>query len=77
MKHNEENDLTKRQIEIVKLYGKGLTAKEIGRKLFISYRTVEMHRKNAIKRLKAKNVVQLVLKSIKLGYSSLDDVVDV
>ena len=43
--------LTKRQIEILKLVGKGKTNQEIADALFIGKTTVETHRKNMIRKL--------------------------
>ena len=43
--------LTKRQIEILKLVGKGKTNQEIADTLFIGKTTVETHRKNMIRKL--------------------------
>ncbi|WBL25912.1 response regulator [Zunongwangia sp. HGR-M22] len=43
--------LTKRQIEILKLIGKGKTNQEIADTLFIGKTTVETHRKNMIRKL--------------------------
>jgi len=43
--------LTKRQIEILKMVGKGKTNQEIADTLFIGKTTVETHRKNMIRKL--------------------------
>lgn len=55
--------LTKREIEIIKLLSEGLTSQEMADKLFISTRTVETHRANVMKKLNAKNSIELVKKS--------------
>lgn len=52
--------LSKREIEILKLIAKGLTNKEIGHKLFISSRTVDTHRTNLMKKTEIHNVAGLV-----------------
>jgi RNA polymerase sigma factor for flagellar operon FliA len=44
-------ELTMKEIEIVKLIAQGLTSKEIGDKLFVSHRTIETHRHNILKKL--------------------------
>jgi DNA-binding NarL/FixJ family response regulator len=58
---NFKNELTSREVEILKEIAKGLTNKEIGDKLFISDRTVNAHRTNIMAKLQAKNAVELVV----------------
>ncbi|MDD2475624.1 MAG: response regulator transcription factor [Dysgonamonadaceae bacterium] len=53
-------DLSKREKEIAILLAEGLSFSEIGSRLFISGRTVETHKNNAIKKLGLKNTMQLV-----------------
>lgn len=52
--------LTEREIEIITLIALEYSGKEISEKLFISTNTVETHRKNIMKKLKAKNTISLV-----------------
>lgn len=52
--------LTDREKEIVKEICLGLSTQEIADKLFISYRTVETHRKNLMDKLEMKNLASLV-----------------
>ena len=58
-------DLTKREIEILKLIAEENTNQEIAKKLFISPRTVDTHRRNLILKLDAKNTAGLVRFAIK------------
>lgn len=53
-------ELTNREIEIVKLYCDGFTAKEIAEKLFVSERTVSNHKANIMQKLGFQNTVDLV-----------------
>ena len=46
----------------------GLTAKEIGEKLFIARSTVETHRKNLIEKAGAANVRELIRMAVKSGW---------
>jgi len=62
-----EVELTKREIEIVKLISEGLTSKQMANKLVISARTVETHRANLIKKCGVHNAIELVKKVEKLG----------
>lgn len=52
--------LTKREEEIVALVAKGLTSQDIGKKLFISPRTVETHRARIMDKLGVNNAAGLV-----------------
>ena len=52
--------LTEREIEILKLIKEGLSSKEIAAKIFLSYRTVEVHRYNILKKLNLKNTPSLI-----------------
>lgn len=48
---SDEESLSQRQLEILKLVGQGLSNIEIAEKLFIGRTTVETHRKNMIRKL--------------------------
>lgn len=48
---SDEDSLSQRQLEILKLVGQGLSNIEISEKLFIGRTTVETHRKNMIRKL--------------------------
>jgi DNA-binding NarL/FixJ family response regulator len=52
--------LSEREMEVTKWLSEGYSFKEIGEKLFISERTVETHKNNAIKKLGLRNTMQLV-----------------
>lgn len=57
--------LSERELEILELIAQGLTNKEIADKKFISSHTVATHRKNLMKKFKAKNNVDLVISAIR------------
>jgi len=57
---NKESLLSKREIEVLKLFAEGMTNKEIADKLFISIRTVESHKNHIMARLELKTTVDLV-----------------
>jgi DNA-binding NarL/FixJ family response regulator len=63
---NIDINLTKREVEIIKLIAEGLTSQEMANKLFISHRTVETHRANLMKKMNVKNAVELVRKAQQL-----------
>ena len=52
--------LSARELEIVKYIKNGLSSKQIGVKLGISKKTVEVHRHNVFKKLKLKNMSSLI-----------------
>ncbi|MFC0323820.1 response regulator [Gallibacterium melopsittaci] len=59
-KQNNVFELTKREREICELLVSGLDAKEIAEKLNLSFKTVHVHRANAMSKLNVKNNVELV-----------------
>ncbi len=52
--------LSEREIEVLKHIKDGLSSKEIAEKLFLSARTVEVHRSNILKKLNLKNTASLL-----------------
>jgi DNA-binding NarL/FixJ family response regulator len=60
--------LTPRQKEILKLVSQGNTNRDIARRLEISVRTVEVHRFNLMRRLKVRNVAQLLRQALQQGF---------
>lgn len=60
-------NLTKREVELLKLILNEHTSMEIADLLNLSIRTVDTHRKNIIRKTKAKSHIGLVLYSIKAG----------
>ena len=56
--------LTPRQKQILRLVAEGLTNREIARHFGISVRTVEVHRFNLMRRLKVRNVAQLLRRAL-------------
>lgn len=60
-----DSKLTGREIEIITLIALEFSGKEISERLFISSNTVETHRKNIMKKLKAKNTISLVKFALK------------
>lgn len=52
--------LTKREVEIMRLIGQALSNKEIADRLFISDQTVSVHRKNIMRKLGVKSTANLI-----------------
>ncbi len=64
---HEGAKLTKREIEILKLIASEYTTQRIADELFISFHTVESHRKNIMRKLNVNNMAGLIRYAIKSG----------
>lgn len=64
--------LTAREREVLHLAAEGLTSAEISGRLFISPRTVEIHRAQVLRKLSLKNQTELVRFALRRGIVSLD-----
>jgi len=60
-----EDTLTKRELEILKLFAEGRSNKEIAELLFISARTVESHKNHIMQKLGLRSTVELIKFAIK------------
>ena len=60
--------LSDREQEVLSEIARGKSTKEIADVLFISVNTVENHRRNLLRKLNARNVADLVVRSITAGY---------
>ena len=67
IKISEEKEITERELEVLKLISQGHTNHEIADELFISFHTVESHRKNILARLDAKNTADMVRIALEKG----------
>jgi DNA-binding NarL/FixJ family response regulator len=61
------SSLTRRQREILQLVAEGHTSKDIGQRLGLSYRTVETHRNQMMKRLGVTDIAGLVRFAVRSG----------
>lgn len=61
------HNLSKREREIVVEIGNGLSSDQIAEKLFLSYYTVETHKKNIYLKLDVKTTSELIKKAMHLG----------
>lgn len=52
--------LSERELEILKMVAEGLSSKEIAEKLHLSYHTINTHRKNILKKLSCKSAAELL-----------------
>lgn len=71
---NENNVLSDREVEILKLICLQKTAKEIGEVLFIAQRTVEGHKNNLFIKTETKNIAGLVIYAIQNKIIEADEI---
>lgn len=69
---NENKDLSKREVEVLRQIASGLSNREIADKLFISIRTVDAHRNHIMQKLSLKSTAQLVKYAIREKIVELD-----
>ena len=60
MQHTSLEVLSRYETELIKFISNGMTSKQIGQQLNISYRTISTHRYKLMKKLDAKNMAELV-----------------
>ncbi len=61
------NVITTKEKEVLGLLALGLSSKEIAERLFISFHTVESHRKNLRFKFEVKNSTELMMKAMQLS----------
>lgn len=64
----EKDFFSQREKEVLELLGNGYSTKDIAKKLFITEKTVETHRKNMAKKASVKNTAELVAFSSARGF---------
>lgn len=69
----EDQVLSPRELDVVRLVARGLSTAEIARALFISERTVQTHRYNAMKKLGLHNSRELTLYAVRAGIVTLPE----
>ena len=67
---HEDEHLTTREREVLKLIAEGLSNKDIADRLFVSIRTIEHHRAHLMRKLNIKSTASLVKYAIRKGFTS-------
>ncbi|MFZ9848743.1 MAG: response regulator [Flavobacteriales bacterium] len=67
VENDSENELTPRELEVLKLVSEGKITKEIANQLSVSTRTIETHRVNMMKKLGVQNSAELIKKAAKMN----------
>jgi DNA-binding NarL/FixJ family response regulator len=65
---DEYEGLTEREMEILRLVGKGLTNKKIGKQLYISDRTVQAHLSNIFSKLGVESRTEAAMYAVRRGW---------
>lgn len=68
----DEDQLTLREIEVLKLICMQYSGAEIAKELFLSVRTVEGHRNNLLKKTECKNMIGLIIYAIQNDYFTVE-----
>jgi two-component system, NarL family, response regulator NreC len=69
---SKSEDLSEREVEILKLIVDGVPVSSIADKLFVSVKTVNTHRQNILEKLELKSTADLVKYALKKGIINLD-----
>jgi DNA-binding NarL/FixJ family response regulator len=64
--------LTEREVEVLRLVAKGLTARQVADRLVLSHRTVQNHVQNTLRKLQLHNKVELTRYAIERGLDADD-----
>lgn len=64
--------LSSREKEVLQLIAEGNSSKEIGEKLFLSSKTIDVHRNNIMKKIDLHTIPELTKYAIQKGLTSLD-----
>lgn len=68
----EKTQLSTREKEVLQLIAEGKSSKEIGEILFLSPKTVDVHRNNIMKKIELFTIPELTKYAIKKGLTTLD-----
>ena len=68
-------DLSEREMEVLKLAATGISNQEIAKRLFLSRRTVQAHLVNIFRKLDVGSRTEAILQALRRGWFSLDDLV--
>ena len=66
--YQEDNPLTERELEILRLSAEGKTAKEIGKQLYLSAGTVRNYMSEVLQKMEAKNKIEAIARAREKGW---------
>lgn len=67
---------SEREIEVIKMIGKEISSEEIGKKIFVSKRTVDGIRARLLEKMKAKSPAGMIIYALENNLISLDELKD-
>lgn len=70
----QPQDLSEREMEILRLAARGMSNQDIANKLFLSRRTVQAHLGNIFRKMDVGSRTEAILEALKKGWFTLDDV---
>jgi NarL family two-component system response regulator LiaR len=70
----QAQDLSEREMEILKLAGRGMSNQDIAEKLFLSRRTVQAHLANIFRKIDVGSRTEAILEALRKGWLTLDDI---
>lgn len=68
-----EEQLSDREMEVLKLASKGMSNKDIAKELFLTVRTVKAHLSNIFNKLDVASRTEAIVKGVREGWLTLDD----
>jgi DNA-binding NarL/FixJ family response regulator len=71
-KNLEEKELSPREKEVLQLISEGNSSKKIGEILFLSHKTIDVHRNNIMKKIDLHTIPELTKYAIQKGLTTLD-----
>lgn len=69
-----EQELSEREIEVLKLAAGGMSNQDIAEKLFLSRRTVQSHLSNIFRKMDVGSRTEAILQALRTGLVTLDDI---
>ena len=66
-RHQRASTLTSRERQVVQILGEGASVREAAAKLFVSVATIKTHRTNAMRKIEARTIADLVRYAIREG----------
>lgn len=69
----KEEQLSEREMEVLKLASKGMSNKDIAKELFLTVRTVKAHLSNIFNKLDVASRTEAIVKGVREGWLTLDD----
>jgi two-component system, NarL family, response regulator LiaR len=69
----QENELSEREMEILKLAARGMSNQDIANRLYLSHRTIQAHLANIFRKMDVGSRTEAVLQAMRKGWLGLDD----